>query len=227
MPLERFPDATSDPSPQGHPGDWALPLRGVRILLVDDSRLACDALRLICQRSGARLRRAETAGAARQLISRHAPDLVIVDLGLPDEPGEALIAQCAQRGLPVIGLSGTAEGQDRALAAGAVLFIEKPIAGIAVFQRMVLRAIRAKGWTLPPDPSPPVPAPDPLALRDDLTRAAGLLSGPDQVFARGFLASVARMAGDRDLEAAACCAADGAHLARMVQTRLTGLAPEI
>ena len=83
-----------------------LPLQGLTLLIVDDSRFACDALRLILQRSGARLRRAESLEVARLHLGCYVPDLAIVDLGLPDGRGEVLIAELAQQGLPVLGLSG-------------------------------------------------------------------------------------------------------------------------
>jgi CheY-like chemotaxis protein len=200
-----------------------LPLSGVSILAVDDSRFACDALRLICARSGARFRRAETIAAARALLHARAPDLILVDLGLPDGPGEDLIADCAAQGRAVVGMSGSPDGQAKALAAGAVLFLQKPVPGVAAFQRMVLRAIRARGWTSP-DSAQPMPPVDPLALRDDLQRAADLLAGPDGAYARGFVASVARMSGDPALALAAESRAETADLARMVRDRLETLA---
>jgi CheY-like chemotaxis protein len=200
-----------------------LPLSGVSILAVEDSRFACDALRLICARSGARFRRAETMAAARTLLHSRTPDLVLVDLGLPDGPGEELIANCAAGGRAVIGMSGVPDGQARALAAGAVFFLQKPIPGIAAFQRMVLRAIRARAWT-PPDGAQPMPSVDPLALRDDLRRASDLLAGPDRAYACGFVASVARMSGDQALAVAAEGRAGTADLARMVRDRLETLA---
>jgi DNA-binding NtrC family response regulator len=200
------------------------PLAGLRILAVEDSRFASDALRLIATRSGARFRRAETIVAARHYLGAQDPDLVLVDLGLPDGPGEGLIADCAAAGRAVVGMSGAPEGEGRALAAGALFFLQKPLPGIAAFQRLVLRAVRAKGWA-PPDPSQPMPAVDPLALRDDLRRAAELLLRADPAYARGFLASVARMAGDRALALAAEGGVPRADLARMVHDRLEATAP--
>ena len=69
--------------PEARTATAALPLRGVTVLMVEDSRVTCDALRLIFQRTGARLRRAETLLAARTHLESYRPDLVIVDLGLP------------------------------------------------------------------------------------------------------------------------------------------------
>ena len=79
------PDGPSLLAAQG--ANDALPLRGVTVLVVEDSRVTCDALRLIFQRTGARLRRAETLTSARLHMDSYRPDLVIVDLGLPDGRG--------------------------------------------------------------------------------------------------------------------------------------------
>jgi len=201
------------------------PLRGLTVLVVEDSRFACDALRLLCQRSGARLRRAETLHAARAHLKVYRPDVVIVDLGLPDGRGESLIRNLAlqvPRPAVILGSSGDPGGRTAALAAGAMGFLEKPIASLAAFQAALLHHLpdRATGVTTampPPDdllPDDPPPA-DPLALRDDLARAADLIAAaPDRSQRRyltGFLAGLARTTHDTALEQAAAGLEDGAQ----------------
>ena len=44
------------------------PLQGETVLVVEDSRFACEALRLLCQRSGARIRRADSLRAALESV---------------------------------------------------------------------------------------------------------------------------------------------------------------
>ncbi len=73
-----------------------LPLQGLTLLAVEDSRFASDALRLLSQRSGARLRRAESLEAAWAHLRVYRPDVILVDLGLPDGRGETLIRRLAQ-----------------------------------------------------------------------------------------------------------------------------------
>jgi len=216
------PDAPT--SPQANDAADALPLRGLTLLAVEDSRFACDALRLICIRSGARLRRAETLAAARSYLVAHRPDVVIVDLGLPDGRGEGLIADLACTGLPVLATSGDPDGRPLALTAGAAAFLDKPISSVSAFQRLILDLV---GYS---DTQPRIdaalhsaPRADDLAFRDDLAHAAPLIGGADTSYATGFLRSLGRSAGDHALEAAALAAATGPGrdaLARLVAARL-------
>jgi CheY-like chemotaxis protein len=221
------------------PPDPGLVLRGLVLVLVEDSRLSCEALRLIAVRSGARLRRAEGLGAARRLLARVRPDAVIVDLGLPDGRGEELIAECAARGWPVIGTSGAADGWPRARAAGAVAFLDKPMPGLAAVQALILAVTAPAGAPAAPcvaaSAAAPVPlAVDPLALRDDLRAALGLIAEGPLPYAMGFVRSLARAAGDPGLALAADRAADwaadpaaapegAAALAAALSRRLEGL----
>lgn len=205
----------------------ALPLRGVTVLVVEDSRVTCDALRLIFQRTGARLRRAETLASARIHLEAYRPDVVIVDLGLPDGRGEALIALAAADGLPVLALSGNPDGRAPALDAGAIAFVDKPIPSVAGFLRLIRQLVAGVGAE-PPGEEIASPSADPLALRDDLAFAAALVTGPDPEYATGFVRSLARAAGDRDLEDAALQADSDqgrAALAALLSARLSALLP--
>jgi CheY-like chemotaxis protein len=190
----------------------AAPLHGLTVLVVEDSRFASEALRLICQRAGARLRRAESLALARLHLAVYRPDVVIVDLGLPDGPGEGLIAAlAAMRPRPgvILGTSGDPAGRTAALAAGADGFVEKPLRRTADLVAALLAHLPDRSAAT--GDAEALPCPDRLALHDDLQRAADLAAcGPDRAGRRylaGFVAGVARLSGDRDLEAAARAAA--------------------
>ena len=219
-----FPPDT--PTPQAPKGRDRPPLQGLALLVVDDSRFTCDALRLILQRAGAKLRRAESLEIARLHLAFHRPDLAIVDLGLPDGRGQDLIAELSREGLPVLGLSGDPDGREIALDAGAADFIEKPIGSVAALVRLI-RQLASGAGPLDREPDTAPPPADPLALRDDLVRAIGLITGSgDPGYALGFLRSLARAAGDTALEVAAQdirSAFDRAKLARMIEDRVAAL----
>jgi CheY-like chemotaxis protein len=187
------------------------PLLGSVVLVVEDSRHACEALRLICQRSGARIRRAESLASAERHLRTYRPSVAVIDLGLPDGSGLDLIkrlARTAPRACAVIATSGDDTLRESALAAGADAFLPKPLRSVGAFQDVVLSLI-------PPEERPgraPRPivddvVPDAIALRDDLALASELLhSDPEAAtvaYVAGFLRGLAKTAGDDGLEAIA------------------------
>jgi CheY-like chemotaxis protein len=190
------------------------PLQGQTVLVVEDSRFACDALRLLCQRSGARIRRADTLRSARRHLQAFRPSVVIVDLGLPDGNGAELIRELSDatpRISAIIGMSGDDGSEQIALDAGANAFLAKPIATVGQFQEVILSALPTLPVTLHAVPDDAV-TPDRLAVRDDLTRVATVLGRtPDATtlaYVAQFLGGLARSAGDAELEAAASALAD-------------------
>ncbi|MFC8617208.1 response regulator [Micromonospora purpureochromogenes] len=100
-----------------------------RILVVDDEPQILRALRINLRARGYDVQVAETGTAALKAAAAHPPDLVVLDLGLPDLDGVEVI-----RGLrgwttvPIIVLSGRAGSEDKvaALDAGADDYVTKP-----------------------------------------------------------------------------------------------------
>lgn len=189
------------------PPTAARPLLGVTVLVVEDSRFASEAVRLMCLRSGARIRRADSLANARRHLRIYRPTCVLVDLGLPDGSGEDLLAEVARASPPIeviLATSGDADAAPRALAAGAQAFLPKPLTSLAAFQQTILSA-------LPPDRRPSGPrtaamaevTPDAIALRDDLATAQRHLSESHQDgtvdYVARFLAGLAHSAGDNAL----------------------------
>ncbi|MGB0439449.1 MAG: response regulator [Paracoccaceae bacterium] len=185
------------------------PLLGLTVLVVEDSRYACDAMRLLCLRSGARIRRADCLTSARRHLRVYCPTIIVIDMGLPDGNGAELISELSQgatRVPVVLGTSGDDYAQDIAIAAGADGFLPKPLESLSAFQSAILQA-------LPPDMRPeglrvvrdePV-RPDPVAFHDDMAHAHDLLNGSDPVldYIAQFLTGVAHSAGDDSLALAA------------------------
>ena len=187
------------------------PLLGLSVLLVEDSHVAGEAIRVMCLRSGARLRRASSLAAAERHLRTWAPRVVIVDIGLPDGSGAALIRQldaAASRVEALIGLSGDPDMEALALGAGADGFLAKPLASVAALQDGILRCLPAEARPAGPralDASG-IEA-DEAALLNDLARAAALLDSRfdaiSEEYLSRFLSGVAATVGDRELIGAA------------------------
>lgn len=201
---------THRPAPFAADATPDLPLARLILLAVEDSRLACDALRLLAQRAGARMRRAETLAEAGRHLCVYRPDLVLVDPGLPDGDGLTLVARLRRHGPaapPALVISGLPELRGPAMAAGAAGFMAKPIPSLAAFAEAVLDCLPGRLWREVVTGSAPLPRPDPLALQDDLARAARQLSRSsddrERLYVARFVAGVARSAGDTVLAEAA------------------------
>jgi CheY-like chemotaxis protein len=198
-------------------------LFAVTILLVEDSRSASEAIRLFAAESGARVRRADSLHAAGRHLAIYRPNVVIVDLGLPDGDGLALIRHLAAASTPIqaiVAMSGHERSawQDEAIAAGAAGCLEKPITGLRAFQQCILALLPDADTRRRPDARELAPAGRAsvqAAFEEDLRRARSLLAeamplgdGETIAYCAQFVGSVGEMLGDRELTAAARAATE-------------------
>jgi two-component system, OmpR family, KDP operon response regulator KdpE len=123
-----------------------------RVLVVDDEPQILRALRINLRVRQYEVHTAETGAEALAVAASHPPDLVILDLGLPDLNGVDVIA--GLRGwtsAPIIVLSGRADSSDKveALDAGADDYVTKPFGMEELLARMraAARRVSAVGET--------------------------------------------------------------------------------
>ncbi|NYT64596.1 response regulator [Alcaligenaceae bacterium] len=103
-----------------------------RILVVDDEVGIRELLSEILYDEGHTVELAENAAQARAARQRTRPDLVLLDIWMPDTDGVSLLKEWSAQGLldmPVIMMSGhaTVDTAVEATRIGAVDFLEKPI----------------------------------------------------------------------------------------------------
>jgi two-component system, NtrC family, nitrogen regulation response regulator NtrX len=104
-----------------------------QILVVDDEVGIRELLRDILQDEGYQVRLAENAAQAREYRQQFTPDLVLLDIWMPDCDGISLLKEWGNSGLltmPVVMMSGhgTIDTAVEATRIGAFDFLEKPIA---------------------------------------------------------------------------------------------------
>jgi DNA-binding NtrC family response regulator len=102
------------------------------ILVVDDELGIRDLLSEILNDEGHQIELAENAAQARAARQRSKPDLVLLDIWMPDTDGVTLLKEWSTTGLltmPVIMMSGhaTIDTAVEATKIGALAFLEKPI----------------------------------------------------------------------------------------------------
>ena len=155
-------------------------LRMASILVVDDEIGIRDLLSEILSDEGHTVEAAENAQQAREFRQQFQPDLVLLDIWMPDTDGVTLLKEWASAGqltMPVIMMSGhgTIDNAVEATRIGAMAFLEKPIA-----LQKLLRAVQ-QGLSKPaptshaavqhiaPSPSPALPEPAPLIAEQSFT----------------------------------------------------------
>lgn len=104
-----------------------------RILLVEDNETIRHAFGILLEEHGYAVLEAASGAEALETTRRESPDLVLMDLGLPDQNGlevtRQLKADPATRDVVVVALTGRALESDAAtcLAAGCSAYLAKPI----------------------------------------------------------------------------------------------------
>lgn len=138
-----------------------------RILIVDDEPDIRSSVRDILVDEGYIVESAENGEAARRLMRLNIPELILLDIWMPDIDGITLLKEITKElavGVPVIMMSGhgTVETAVEATRLGAVDFIEKPLS-LAKLLRTVQTALSESNYQAPTDtkalaktPIPPV-----------------------------------------------------------------------
>ncbi len=124
--------ATTDPGEDG-PGPASSP--GVRVLVVDDDPDARELLTVLLEGCGMLVRSAASARDALAAVLAEPPDVLVSDIGMPEEDGYSLIRKIRElpsddrRAVPAIALTAFARTEDRqrALRAGFDRHLAKPV----------------------------------------------------------------------------------------------------
>jgi CheY-like chemotaxis protein len=110
-------------------------LEGLRILVVDDERDAREMIQAVLEKHGARVFAAATTREALNTFEQHELDVLLSDIGMPDEDGYTLIRRIRARPkeaggqIPAAAVSAYVGEENRQLAldAGFHLHIAKPL----------------------------------------------------------------------------------------------------
>ncbi|HQU86086.1 MAG TPA: ATP-binding protein, partial [Pyrinomonadaceae bacterium] len=111
----------------------SIDLNGLFILTVDDEPDTCQLLEQVLTHYGANVKSTNSASEALSEFMLNTPDILISDIGMPEEDGYSLIQKIRAipdaKKMPAIALTAFARPQDRmkALAAGFQTHVSKPV----------------------------------------------------------------------------------------------------
>ncbi|HEX5341867.1 MAG TPA: response regulator [Duganella sp.] len=145
------------------------------ILVVDDEMGIRELLSEILSDEGHAIQLAENAQQAREARAQGAPDLVLLDIWMPDTDGVTLLKEWQRDGLltmPVIMMSGhaTIDTAVEATRIGALNFLEKPIA-----LQKLLKAVQAGLTRAQETVRAPALAPRPVAAQPEEAVSPGFV----------------------------------------------------
>ncbi len=143
--------------PGGVPGVGSLAsplprLDGISVLVVDDEEDARSLLLVVLSKAGAKVRTAGSARRALELWRELAPDVLISDIGMPEQDGYALIEtirampQDQRSTIPAIALSAYTRTEDRikAIKAGFQMHLSKPADSLELLTMVSSLVARSK-----------------------------------------------------------------------------------
>lgn len=110
-------------------------LEGLKVLVVDDEADTRELIREVLRECGSEVITSRSAAEALEALEQHKPDILISDLGMPDEDGYTLISKIralpAERGghIPAAALTAYARAEDRmrVLRSGFQFHLPKPV----------------------------------------------------------------------------------------------------
>jgi two-component system CheB/CheR fusion protein len=137
----------------GAPASSAARLDGTTIMIVDDEKDACESIRAILERQGARVVAAHSAAEALTLLQESPPDLLVADLAMPEMDGYDLLRKVRQLDSSVHDVPAAAltaffgpEHEQAARAAGFQLFLPKPIGAQELAAELAQLASGRASW---------------------------------------------------------------------------------
>ena len=111
-----------------------------KVLIIEDEANIRSFIGAILESNGYQVLMGATCAQGRMMFSSHCPDLVLLDLGLPDEDGTAFIRTVRESGggAPILVLSARSDERDKieALDLGANDYITKPFNVQIAMQRI-------------------------------------------------------------------------------------------
>ena len=126
------------------------PERGANVLVVEDMPSMAQLLQAYLEKGGHQVRLVSTGLDAMAQLQKDAPDVIVLDLGLPDISGQDILAEVARQELPCSVVVVTGDGSLRtaveAMRAGAYDFVVKPVSADRLNQtvRNALERVRLK-----------------------------------------------------------------------------------